>query len=143
MSTAPNILIVDDEPSMRRYLRTMLEMDSYQVETVDNGSEALARLQHDPSPDLILLDLLMPGIDGLQTLEQLRRLHPHQKVVMLSCVSEPRKVVQAIRLGAPQPPGALALRGAAVASYPCHELGAHHRLRYRRRHRSREPAGDF
>lgn len=100
MSTAPNILIVDDEPSMRRYLRTMLEVDSYQVETVDSGSEALARLQHDPSPDLILLDLLMPGIDGLQTLEQLRRLHPHQKVVMLSCVSEPRKVVQAIRLGA-------------------------------------------
>ncbi len=100
MSTAPNILIVDDEPSMRRYLRTMLELDSYQVETVDSGSEALARLQHGPSPDLILLDLLMPGIDGLQTLEQLRQLHPHQKVVMLSCVSEPRKVVQAIRLGA-------------------------------------------
>jgi len=100
MSTAPNILIVDDEPSMRRYLRTMLELDSYQVETVDSGSEALARLQHDPSPDLILLDLLMPGIDGLQTLEQLRQLHPHQKVVMLSCVSEPRNVVQAIRLGA-------------------------------------------
>ncbi len=100
MSTAPNILIVDDEPSMRRYLRTMLELDSYQVETVDSGPEALARLQHDPSPDLILLDLLMPGIDGLQTLEQLRRLRPHHKVVMLSCVSEPRKVVQAIRLGA-------------------------------------------
>ncbi len=100
MNTAPNILIVDDEPSMRRYLRTMLELDSYQVETVESGSEALARLQHDPSPDLILLDLLMPGIDGLQTLEQLRQLHPHQKVVMLSCVREPRKVVQSIRLGA-------------------------------------------
>jgi two-component system response regulator AtoC len=51
-------------------------------------------------PDLVLLDLLMPGIDGLQTLEQLRQLVPGMKVVMLSCVSDTRKVVQAIRLGA-------------------------------------------
>ena len=52
------------------------------------------------SPDLVLLDLLMPGIDGLQTLEQLRQLKPGLKVVMLSCVSDTRKVVQAMRLGA-------------------------------------------
>ena len=51
-------------------------------------------------PDLVLLDLLMPGIDGLQTLEQLRQIQPGMKVVMLSCVSDTRKVVQAIRLGA-------------------------------------------
>ena len=48
----------------------------------------------------MLLDLLMPGIDGLQTLEKLRKLQPGVKVVMLSCVSDTRKVVQAIRLGA-------------------------------------------
>jgi len=48
----------------------------------------------------VLLDLLMPGIDGLQTLEQLRKIQPNVKVVMLSCVSDTRKVVQAIRLGA-------------------------------------------
>ena len=100
MSTAPHILVVDDEPSMRRYLRTMLEIDSYQVETAESGSDALERLQHEPAPDVVLLDLLMPELDGLQTLEKLRQLQPHQKVVMLSCVSEPRKVVQAIRLGA-------------------------------------------
>src|SRR5439155_21713258 len=51
-------------------------------------------------PELVLLDLLMPGIDGLQTLEQLRQIQPGVKVVMLSCVSDTRKVVQAIRLGA-------------------------------------------
>jgi len=100
VSTAPHILVVDDEPSMRRYLRTMLEVDSYQVETAGSGSDALERLQHEPAPDVVLLDLLMPELDGLQTLEKLRQLQPHQKVVMLSCVSEPRKVVQAIRLGA-------------------------------------------
>ena len=45
---------------------------------------------------MVLLDLLMPGIDGLQTLEQLRQIQPGVKVVMLSCVSDTRKVVQAI-----------------------------------------------
>src|ERR1700726_4854418 len=51
-------------------------------------------------PDLVLLDLLMPGIDGLETLEGLRKLRPNIKVVMLSCVNDTKKVVQAIRLGA-------------------------------------------
>ena len=100
MSSAANILVVDDEPSMLRYLQTLLELDSYRVDTASSGPDALKRLQKDPSPDLVLLDLLMPDIDGLQTLEQLRQLRPGLKVVMLSCVSDTRKVVQAIRLGA-------------------------------------------
>src|SRR5579872_44208 len=100
MSSAGNILLVDDEPGMLRYIRTLLEVDSFKVETATCGSEALQRVQQGLSPDLVLLDLLMPGIDGLQTLEQLRQLQPRMKVVMLSCVSETRKVVQAIRLGA-------------------------------------------
>jgi DNA-binding NtrC family response regulator len=84
MSEAANILLVDDEPGMLRYIRTLLEVDEHKG------------LQ----PDLVLLDLLMPGIDGLQTLEQLRHLKPGLKVVMLSCVNDTRKVVQAMRLGA-------------------------------------------
>jgi two-component system response regulator AtoC len=58
------------------------------------------RIQKGLQPELVLLDLLMPGIDGLQTLEQIRKLQPNAKVVMLSCVSDTKKVVQAIRLGA-------------------------------------------
>jgi len=85
---------------MLRYLRTILEVDSYQVETVSSGRQAMERLQRDPVPDLVLLDVLMPEIDGIQTLERIRSLRPGLKVVMLSCVSEPRKIVQAIRLGA-------------------------------------------
>jgi two-component system, NtrC family, response regulator AtoC len=100
MSDAANILLVDDEPGMLRYIRTLLEVDSYKVETASTGEEALARVQKGLDPDLVLLDLLMPGIDGLQTLEQLRQLKPGVKVVMLSCVSDTRKVVQAMRLGA-------------------------------------------
>src|SRR6266849_9280063 len=99
-SETPNILLVDDEPGMLRYIRTLLEVDDYKVATASTGEEALERVQKGLQPDLVLLDLLMPGIDGLQTLEQLRQIRPGTKVVMLSCVSDTRKVVQAIRLGA-------------------------------------------
>jgi two-component system response regulator AtoC len=99
-AAANNILLVDDEPGMLRYIKTLLEVDDYKVETASTGEEALQRVQKGLRPDLVLLDLLMPGIDGLETLEQLRKLQPGVKVVMLSCVSDTRKVVQAIRLGA-------------------------------------------
>jgi two-component system, NtrC family, response regulator AtoC len=100
MTDTANILLVDDEPGMLRYIRTLLEVDDYKVATASTGEEALERVQKGLQPDLVLLDLLMPGIDGLQTLEQLRQIRPGTKVVMLSCVSDTRKVVQAIRLGA-------------------------------------------
>ena len=100
MKDTANILLVDDEPGMLRYIRTLLEVDDYKVETATTGEEAVARVQKGLEPDLVLLDLLMPGIDGLQTLEQLRQLQPGVKVVMLSCVGDTRKVVQAMRLGA-------------------------------------------
>ena len=100
MNEAANILLVDDEPGMLRYIRTLLEVDEHKVQTASTGEEAVERVQKGLQPDLVLLDLLMPGIDGLQTLEQLRHLRPGLKVVMLSCVNDTRKVVQAMRLGA-------------------------------------------
>jgi two-component system response regulator AtoC len=95
-----SILIVDDEPDMQRYLQTMLELDAYHVEAVSSGVEALDRIRKEPVPQVVLLDIMMPGLDGLQTLERLRQIRPEIKVVMLSCVDNPRAVVQAIRLGA-------------------------------------------
>src|SRR5258707_9816041 len=100
MAKTAKILLVDDEPGMLRYIKTLLEVDDYKVETASTGEEAVERVQKGLQPELVLLDLLMPGIDGLQTLEQIRKLQPSAKVVMLSCVSDTRKVVQAIRLGA-------------------------------------------
>src|SRR5215470_12447157 len=100
MTEKAKILLVDDEPGMLRYIRTLLEVDDHKVETAATGEEALELIQKGLQPNLVLLDLLMPGIDGLETLEGLRKLHPNMKVVMLSCVNDTKKVVQAIRLGA-------------------------------------------
>ena len=100
MSEPAKILLVDDEPGMLRYIRTLLEVDDYKVETASTGEEALQQVEKGMVPDLVLLDVLMPGIDGLETLERLRRMKPGMKVVMLSCVNDARKVVQAMRLGA-------------------------------------------
>src|SRR6201998_436228 len=100
MKAAAKILLVDDEPGMLRYIKTLLEVDDYKVETATTGEEALQRVEKGLQRDLVLLDVLIPGIDGLQTLEQLRQLQPGVKVVMLSCVNDTRKVVHAMKLGA-------------------------------------------
>ena len=100
MSEPAKILLVDDEPGMLRYIKTLLEVDDYKVETATTGEEALQHMEKGLQPDLVLLDVLLPGIDGLETLEKLRQKRPGLKVVMLSCVNDTRKVVQAMRLGA-------------------------------------------
>jgi two-component system, NtrC family, response regulator AtoC len=98
--TPPSILLVDDEPSVLRYTKTLLEIDNYHVETASSGEEALQRIHNGPAPNLVVLDLLMPGMDGLETLESCKKIRPEQKVLMMSCVSDTGKVVQAIKLGA-------------------------------------------
>ena len=99
-NTVPLILVVDDEPGMLRYLRTMLEAEKYRVETASCAQEALQRLQRAPVPHLVLMDVVMPEMGGLQALEQAREMHPTLKVVMLSCLNDTRKAAQAVRLGA-------------------------------------------
>jgi len=100
MTERAKILLVDDEPGMLRYIKTLLEVDDHVVQTASTGEEALDLVQKGLQPSLVLLDLVMPGIDGLETLEGLRKLQPNMRVVMLSCVNDTKKVVQAIRLGA-------------------------------------------
>jgi DNA-binding NtrC family response regulator len=78
----------------------LLEIENYHVETAASGEEALQRMNRGPAPHLIVLDMVMPGMDGLQTLASCKKLRPDQKVVMISCVNDTNKVVQAIQLGA-------------------------------------------
>jgi DNA-binding NtrC family response regulator len=100
MNANATILIVDDEPSMLRYTKTLLEVDNYSVETANSGFEAVKRVQDGLNPSLILLDMAMPSMNGLQTIEECKRIRPEQKIVVLSCVSDTSTVVQAIKLGA-------------------------------------------
>jgi DNA-binding NtrC family response regulator len=95
-----SVLVVDDDPGILRYLKTLLEVEHWNVLTATNGLEALRALQQGASPDVVLLDLMMPGLDGLETLERARELFPRLKAIMLSCLNETPKVVQAMRLGA-------------------------------------------
>jgi len=94
------VLVVEDCPEVQRYLRTLLELDSYQTEVASNGEEALQWLREGYNPAVVLLDMQMPGMDGLQTLERLRELRPELKVIMCSGVDDPEKIGQAVALGA-------------------------------------------
>jgi len=100
MISGSSILVVDDEPSMLRYAKTLLEVDNHAVETAGSGFEAIQQVRAGLNPNLILLDMAMPDMNGLQTIEECKKIRPEQKIVMLSCVSDTRTVVQAIKLGA-------------------------------------------
>lgn len=94
------VLVVDDEPSMHRYLTALLAGDSVQVHSANSGKDALELLRDGLRPQVVLLDVLMPEMDGIETLAAMRRADRHLNVVMMSCVSETTKVVEAMRLGA-------------------------------------------
>src|SRR6202167_3228704 len=100
MAEKERILVVDDEPSIRKYLGTLLEVDGYQVETVDSGREAIEKIEAGERPDFIILDVLMPELNGLETLKLLMQIDRSLSIVMLSCSNEVGTVVEAIRLGA-------------------------------------------
>ncbi len=100
MAEKQKIMVVDDEPSIRKYLRTLLEVDGFEVETIPNGKDALKEVGAGSRPDFIILDVLMPEMDGLETLRQLMQMDRSLNVIMLSCANEVTTVVEAIRLGA-------------------------------------------
>jgi two-component system response regulator AtoC len=100
MADKEKILVVDDEPSIRKYLQTLLEVDGFDVAAVSSGKEALERIGNAERPDFVILDVLMPEMDGLETLRQLMQVDRTLNVIMLSCSNEVTTVVEAIRLGA-------------------------------------------
>lgn len=73
MVPAPYILVVDDDESIREVFRLALEVDGYRVSTAENGREALTRLESRPRPCLILLDLMMPIMNGWDFVKALER----------------------------------------------------------------------
>jgi CheY-like chemotaxis protein len=99
-SVKATVLVVDDSLEIQRYLRVLLELDSYQVETASSGLEALQTLRRGCTPEVVLLDLQMPGMDGLETLRRLREFRSKLKVIMCSGVDDPDKIREAASLGA-------------------------------------------
>ena len=93
------ILVVDDEKDIRTSLAGILEDEGYQVGTAASGAEALECARQD-LPDLVLLDIWMPGMDGLETLEKLKNLFPQITVVMISGHGTIETAVRTTKLGA-------------------------------------------
>ena len=97
---AERVLIVDDEESIRRSLAGLLADEGYEAVTARDGDQALAALRADPPPALVLLDIAMPGRDGLEVLEQIHAIAPDLPVVMMSGHGTIETAVRATKLGA-------------------------------------------
>ncbi len=95
-----DILVVDDERAVRESLRRALELEGYGVELAADGEEALGRLALEPAPDAIVLDILMPGVDGLEVCRRLRRDGNGVPVLMLTARSEVDSRVAGLDAGA-------------------------------------------
>ena len=94
-----HLLIVDDEHAIQASLRGVLEDEGYRVAAVGNGADALRALAEEV-PDLVFLDIWMPGQDGLETLGEIRRQRPQVAVIMISGHATIETAVKAIHLGA-------------------------------------------
>jgi DNA-binding NtrC family response regulator len=93
------ILIVDDDQHMQKLITYNLQTSGYEVEFCQQGEDALRRVEQG-GVDLVLLDLMMPGIGGLETLKRLRRAHPELPVIMVSAKGQVETVVDCIQEGA-------------------------------------------
>ncbi|MFQ5505448.1 MAG: sigma-54-dependent transcriptional regulator [Planctomycetota bacterium] len=99
MSQLFRVLVIDDDPGVRDYMEALVSRQGYDVLAVADGEQALQSLETS-KPDLVTLDVVLPGMDGLQTLSELKKRLPDVPVVMLSGHGQARNIVEAMRLGA-------------------------------------------
>ena len=93
------ILVVDDQSSVRELLRAVLEADGHEVETASSGEDAVARLKGG-FHDLVIMDIRMPGLDGVAALSRMKDLSPQTGVVMMTAYASVETAVEAMKLGA-------------------------------------------
>jgi two-component system response regulator MprA len=95
------ILVVDDERAVRESLRRALELEGYEIELAEDGRAALSRLESEEGqPDAVILDVLMPGVDGLEVCRRLRRTGIRVPVLMLTARDEVENRVAGLDAGA-------------------------------------------
>ncbi len=93
------ILVVDDEPAVRELFKDLLEHKGYEVITAASGAEALTAVR-EQRPQLVLLDILMPDMDGVETLEQIRQIDRVVPIIMLTAVVHEEIAKESLRKGA-------------------------------------------
>jgi two-component system response regulator AtoC len=96
----PYVAIVDDDAGFAQYLRTFLAQRGYEARCYTRGDELLAATKQNEPPDVVLLDVMMPGLDGMATLRALKASRPEAQVIMLSGRNQASTIVEAVRLGA-------------------------------------------
>ena len=95
-----NFLLVDDEKGLIDAMAQRLRNKGFEVECVYSGKQALERLQEDDTVDVVVLDLIMPVLDGIETLKAIKAILPLVEVVMLTGHADVHSAVEALRLGA-------------------------------------------
>lgn len=98
--TNQTVLLAEDDPEVRSYLEMALRGQGYTIETADDGEEALEILEVNPNVSAVLLDIVMPRRDGLDTLREIRKTNRNIPVIMVSGASSPLNVVDAMKNGA-------------------------------------------
>jgi DNA-binding NtrC family response regulator len=96
----PYIAIVDDDSGFANYLRTFLSLRGYETRSYSRGDEMVAAIRQGDPPDIVLLDVMMPGMNGLETLRAIKAAKPELQVIMLSGREQAATIVEAVRLGA-------------------------------------------
>ncbi len=96
----PFVAIVDDDSGFANYLRTFLSLRGYETRSYSRGDEMLAAVKQGDPPDIVLLDVMMPGMNGLETLRALKAAKPDLQAIMLSGREHASTIVEAVRLGA-------------------------------------------
>src|SRR5262247_316862 len=95
-----SILVVDDDASVRSYLSAFLTSCGYDVECAESGDQAVTRVTSGFVPSLIMLDIVMPGINGIEVLERMKKTNSSTPVIILSAVGQTKTVVDAMKMGA-------------------------------------------
>ena len=96
---ARKCLVVDDEDDVRLFLQDFLLERDLEVDSAADGEECMQKVQSF-KPDIVLLDVMMPGMDGLQCLEKIKKMAPQTTVIMLTALKDQEKIDRAKKLGA-------------------------------------------